>query len=323
MRTATVAVFLAATLAVMPACQRAGGTLDSSALLQRKLWEEFSGARALTHVAAQVAIGPRPSGSPALEQTRKYLEEQLRAVGWTVERQMFTDPTPRGPVEFTNLIARFKGADVGTPRAILCAHYDTKLYGEFRFVGANDGGSGTGALVEAARVLALEPALARRFELVFFDGEEAIGEWSLTDSLYGSRHYARDLRKTGRVKQFRFGILWDMIGDRNLGVTLPPDSPSKLARGIFAASEALGKRQFFGYFSRGPTIDDDHRPLNVAGIPTVNVIDFEFGPWHTAGDTLDTVSAESMEIVGRTTFRYLCGEEAVAELVREAVNGGR
>ena len=305
-----------AAFALLPACQRAGGKLDSGALLQRKPWEKFSGARARAHVEAQVALGPRPSGSAALERTRKYLEEQLRAAGWTVERQTFTDPTPNGPVEFTNLIARFGGADANTPRAILCTHYDTKVFGAFRFLGANDGGSGTGALVEAARVLATEPDLARHLELVFFDGEEATGEWTLTDSLYGSRHYAKTLRETKRAGQFRFGVLWDMIGDRDLGVTLPPDSPSKLVRGLFAASEALGKRRQFGFFSKGPSIDDDHRPLNVAGIPTVDVIDFDFAAWHTAGDTLDKVSAESLETVGQTTLRYLCSPEAVADLSR-------
>ena len=316
MRTAVAALALAITFTVLPACQRAGGKVDSGALLQRKLWEEFSGAKALAHVEAQVTFGPRPSGAAALERTRKYLEEQLRAVGWTVERQTFTDPTPNGPVEFTNLIARFKDTDAGTPRAILCAHYDTKVFGEFRFVGANDGGSGTGALVEAARVLAMEPDLARRVELVCFDGEEAIGEWSMTDSLYGSRHYAKNLRETKRVGQFRFGILWDMMGDRDLDITLPPDSPNKLVRGIFAASDAIGKRRNFGFFNKGPSIDDDHRPLNVAGIPTIDLIDFDFTPWHTAGDTLDKVSAESLETVGRTTLRYLCSEDAVAELTR-------
>ena len=309
-------VVVAFASAFLPACQRVGGKVDSGALLQRKSWEEFSGARARAHVETQVALGPRPSGSAALERTRKYLEEQLRAVGWTVERQTFTDSTPNGPVEFTNLIARFGDTDANTPRAILCTHYDTKVFGEFRFVGANDGGSGTGALVEAARVLAKEPDLARRLELVFFDGEEAIGEWTLTDSLYGSRHYAKTLRDTKRAGQFRFGVLWDMIGDRDLDVTLPPDSPNKLVRGFFSASEALGKRRQFGFFSKGSSIDDDHRPLNVAGIPTIDVIDFDFAAWHTAGDTLDKVSAESLETVGRTTLRFLCSEEAVADLSR-------
>lgn len=311
----TAACAAAFALTMLSACQRAGGKVDSSSLVQRRFWEEFSGARALAHVQAQVAFGPRPSGSPALERTRQYLEGRLRESGWTVVRQTFTDPTPRGPVEFVNLVCRFRDADARTPRAILCAHYDTKVFADFRFVGANDGGSGTGALAEMARVLAMEPGLARRFELVFFDGEEAVGEWTPTDSLYGSRHYARSLREDKRTGQFRFGILWDMIGDRNLGVTLPPDSPPKLARGLFGASEAIGKRQHFGFFNRGPSIDDDHRPLNTAGIPTIDVIDFDFGSWHTAGDTLDKVSAESLETVGRTTLRYLCGEEAVAELL--------
>lgn len=286
------------------ACSRAGGRVEPPAN-NRALWQEFRGERAFAHVKALVDLGPRPAGSPALERARVYLEAQLRATGWTVERQAFTDGTPRGPVGFVNLVARRADADARTPRAIVCTHYDTKVFDDARFVGANDGGSGTGALVELARVLALEPGFARGFELVFFDGEEAVGEWSATDSLYGSRHYAKELRKAGRVGQFRFGILWDMIGDRDLTVTLPPDSPSALARGIFAAADALNTRRHFSFFTRGPIVDD-HVPLNTAGIPTLDMIDFDYPPWHTPADTLDKISAESLEIVGRATLNHLC-----------------
>jgi glutaminyl-peptide cyclotransferase len=225
-------------------------------------------------------------------------------VGWTVERQTFADSTPRGPLTFVNLIARRADADARTPRAIVCAHYDTKWFENFRFVGANDGGSGTGALMELARALGGDPAFARRFELVFFDGEEAVRTFTDTDSLYGSRHYAEFLRRDGRVKQFKLGVLWDMIGDRDLGITLSPDSPPKLARGIFAAAEALGTRGHFGYF-RG-NIGDDHVPLNRAGIPTIDLIDFEFPAWHTPADTLDKISADSLQIIGQATIYHLC-----------------
>ncbi len=243
-----------------------------------------------------------------MEEERRYIEDQLRGTGWKVERQRFTDPTPRGPIEFINLIARRTDVDASAPHAIVCTHYDTKFFDAQRFVGANDGGSGTGALIELARVLSLDPALAQSFELVFFDGEEAIREFRTEqppfDGLYGSRHYARTLREDDRAKQFRLGVLWDMMGDSELTITMPPDSPPKLASGIFAASDALGTRSHFSYFRGG--LLDDHVPLNQTGIPTIDLIDFDFPAWHTPADTLDKVSPTSLEIVGRATLYHLC-----------------
>ncbi len=279
-----------------------------------ELWREFSGPRAFAHVEKLVSFGPRPSGSAALEQARQYLEAELRSAGWTVERQAFKQDTPRGSIEFVNLIARFGDASSKEPRAIVCTHYDTKFFEKISFVGANDGGSGSGALLELARVLALRPNLARRVELVFFDGEEASVNFSAfdgldpvahVDGLHGSRYYARALRDSGRAKQFRFGILWDMIGNADLGITLPADSPPELLRGIFASADALKLRANF-HLMNG-SILDDHTPLNRAGIPTIDLIDFDFPPWHTAGDTLQTISPESLQIVGRVTLHHLGG----------------
>ncbi len=277
-----------------------------------KLWQEFSGGRAFAQVARVVGFGPRPSGSPALEQTRQYIIDQLTASGWKVERQTFTNDTPHGPIQFVNLIARLKGAPPSEQHAIVCTHYDTKFFEPEIFVGANDGGSGTGTLIEMARVLAEYPGFGRRFELVFFDGEEAIRQFRIDsppfDGLYGSRYYAKSLRQSGRAGQFKLGILWDMMGDRDLDITLPPNSPPKLAKGIFDASEALGTRDHFGYF-RGDILDD-HVPLEKAGIPSIDIIDFDFPAWHTPADTLDKVSAESLQIVGQATLYHLCKVEA-------------
>ena len=261
----------------------------------------------MAHVQHLVLLGPRPSGSPKLEEARHYLEGQLGSSGWSVERQTFTDPTPHGPIQFINLIARFKGASADNPRAVVCTHYDTKWFDTQSFVGANDGGSGTGALVELARVLAADPGYARRFELVFFDGEEAIREFRVDrppyDGLYGSRHYAHALSASGGAKQRKVGVLWDMIGDRNLNITLPLNSPANLVQGFFAASAALDTRRHFGY-GQGDILDD-HVPLNGAGIPTIDLIDFDFPPWHTPADTMDKISAESLQTVGQATLYHL------------------
>ena len=272
----------------------------------QKTWEEFSGEKALAHVQRLVDFGPRPPGSEAIEKSRAYIDDQLKSFGWQVTKQTFSDDTPRGKVRFVNLIARFGSAgSEKTPAQLflLCSHYDTKTFDTVRFVGANDGGSSTGLLLEMARVLASRPDLAAKTELVFFDGEEAYDNFSERDGLYGSRYFAAQLAQTGSAKQFRAGVLFDMVGDRSLNITLPPDSPAQIARDIFAAADALKLRNHFTYFDRD--ITDDHTPLNAMGIPTIDIIDFDFPWWHTADDTMDKLSAQSLQIVGSVAAYYL------------------
>ena len=274
---------------------------QGSSLRSAPLWENFSGEKAFAHVQHLVDLGPRPAGSEALEKSRLYIIEQLKSAGWTVARSEFSDQTPSGKVTFVNLIARFgTGEKKEAAQFLLCSHYDTKTFDTIRFVGANDGGSSTGLLIEMARVLALSPALAAKIELLFFDGEEAFENFTATDGLYGSRHFAQELHDSGKAKSVRGGILFDMIGDKSLDLTLPSDSPAALTRNIFAAADALGQRAYFTYLDRGMT--DDHTPLNEIGIPVIDLIDFDFPPWHTAADTLDKISAESLEIVGRVAL---------------------
>lgn len=269
---------------------------------ETKIWEQFSGDNAFAHVQQLVDFGPRPPGSEALEKARVYIERQLRQAGWTVERQEFADETPRGLVRFANLIARWQAPGKTRPSFLLSSHYDTKLFEAFRFVGANDAGSSTGLLLEMAHVLGRYPDLAAKVELVFFDGEEAFETFSETDGLYGSRYFAKQLGLE-KAKQFRGGILFDMVGDRDLTITLPPDSPVPIARDIFASADALGMRKHFTYFDA--EITDDHTPLNEIGIPTIDVIDFDYPPWHTSEDTLDKLSPESLRTVGSVALYYL------------------
>src|SRR6266581_6746025 len=268
-----------------------------------KIWEEFSGEKAFAHIQRLVDFGPRPAGSTAIEKSRDYIEDQLRRFGWQVTRQTFSDDTPRGKIHFVNLLAQFSGqGNASSPLFLLCSHYDTKMFDTIRFVGANDGGSSTGLLLELARVIGQHPNLARKIELVFFDGEEAVEQFSQTDGLYGSRYFARQLQGAG-AKQFRGGLLFDMVGDRSLGITLPNDSPADMARDIFAAAEALNLRSYFTYLGRD--LIDDHVPLNGIGIPTLDVIDFDYPWWHTADDTMDKISAQSLQTVGSVALYYL------------------
>ena len=154
-----------------------------------------------------------------------------------------------------------------------------------------------------ARVFAQVPDRARKLELVFFDGEEAYEAFTETDGFYGSRYFARQLVANSKAKEFRGALLLDMVGDRSLTITLPPDSPSQMANDIFAAAEALHSRRYFTYFDRG--ISDDHTALNEIGIPAIDLIDFDFPAWHTSEDTIDKISAESLQTVGAVACYYL------------------
>jgi glutaminyl-peptide cyclotransferase len=289
-------------LVLLGACDRAQTATKSQRDNQKKIWEEFSGEKALAHVQTMVDFGPRPPGTEAIKKTRAYLTQQLELFGWKVTRQTFTDDTPRGKVEFVNLIATSAAKDAA-PAFLICSHYDTKTFDTARFVGANDAGSSTGLLLELARVLAGRPDLARKAALVFFDGEEAYQAFSDTDGLYGSRYFAKKLAAENKTKQYRGGVLLDMVGDRSLNITLPPDSPAEMARDIFAAADALKLRKYFTYFDRD--IMDDHTPLNEVGVSTIDLIDFDYDAWHTPDDTIDKLSAESLHTVGAVTAYYL------------------
>jgi hypothetical protein len=285
--------------ALLGACDRASTQPQQSA--GKKIWEDFSGDKALAHVQAMVDLGPRPPGTEAIEKTRAYLASKLEAAGWKVERQIFSNDTPRGKVQFVNLIATFGKATA--PSFLVCSHYDTKTFDNARFVGANDAGSSTGVLVELARVMAERPEVANKLELVFFDGEEAYEAFTDTDGLFGSRYFSQQLVAQDKAKLFTGGILFDMVGDKSLTITLPPDSPADLTAGIFGAAEALKLRKHFTYFDRD--ITDDHTPLNDVGIPVIDLIDFDYPPWHTPEDTIDKLSAESLRITGAVACYYL------------------
>lgn len=266
----------------------------------------FDGGRAFEHLRAIVGIGPRTPGSPAAAETRRYIEAQMAAIGVPVAAQAFEAKTPIGPVKMVNLRATVAGASAD--RIVIGGHYDTKLFKTFRFVGANDAGSSTAFLIEMARVLK-----ARRnpltIELVFFDGEEAFVDWYLGDDhTYGSRHYVREASRIGDLARIKAMILVDMIGDRDLVIKRESNSTAWLTDIIWSSAKALG---FGAHFAPDAiSVEDDHIAFLQAGVPAVNLIDMDFPAWHTPDDTLDKVSARSMEVVGRVLAAALPKIEA-------------
>lgn len=259
----------------------------------------FSGQQAYNYTKAVTDMGPRPVGSPAHAKMENYILAQLKKFGLKPEIDQFTASTPLGPREMRNIIVRFPGQ---TGKAVLVGgHYDTKLESRFAFVGANDGGSSTGVLMELARVLSKQPRPKLGVWLVFFDGEEAFRDWTDTDSVYGSRHFAERIRNSGEYRSVAAMILVDMIGDKDLDMLRELNSTGWLNETVrdVAAQQKLSRV----FSDTAESIEDDHVPFARIGLPVVDLIDFTYGPnnsyWHTAQDTMDKLSPKSLEAVGR------------------------
>lgn len=256
---------------------------------------EFSGERALEYTRKAVSFGPRPPGSPALKQLTAYITGQIRAHGASFSSDDFTATTPKGPIAMHNLIARFPGTSGKV--IVISGHYDTKLLPGF--VGANDGGSSTGFLLEMLNVLQGAPRKDDVW-LVWLDGEEAFEQWTATDSLYGSRHLAKKWLADGTASRIKALINVDMIGDKNLDLVYDQVSASGVRELIWQVGDQMG---FSANFPRNPSgIEDDHQPFLEAGIKAVDVIDFDYGPnnswWHNEKDSMDKLSAASFRIIG-------------------------
>src|SRR5216684_6531655 len=203
-------------------------------LIQAPTLPSFDSNRAWEHLRQLVALGPRPAGSAAIEQSRVYIKNHLAAAGVSVTEQAWDDQTPTGRVHMVNLIATIPGAS--KDRLVVAGHYDTKKFREFRFLGANDGGSSAAFVLELARVLK-----SRRnpltIELLFLDGEEAVVEWQGDDHTYGSRHYVADARRTGSLASLKAFVLVDMIADRDLQIKRDLNSTPWLTDVIWAAAQ--------------------------------------------------------------------------------------
>jgi len=255
----------------------------------------FSGASAFEFTKKAVAFGPRPPGSDANHKLQAYILSEIRKDGCEVTEDTFTAPTPtNGDVAMKNIIARFPGK---SGRAIVISgHYDTKLFPKRKFVGANDGGSSTGLLLEMARVLARQPRKDDVY-LVWFDGEEAFREeWAGTDNLYGSRHLAEKWRHDKTLTRIKALINVDMIGDKSLDIKKETNSTPSLIKLVWSTASELGYQAYF--LDEPYPTEDDHMPFLKLGVPSLDIIDFNYPPWHTDDDTIDKISAQSLEIVG-------------------------
>jgi glutaminyl-peptide cyclotransferase len=258
---------------------------------------KFRGAAAFAYTRHAVSFGERPSGSEALERTRQWIVSELRPLGGELTLDSFTGETPAGPVPMVNIVLRFPGNS--GKRVVITGHYDTKRIPMVHFVGANDAGSSTGFLLEFARIAA-GMKHADDLVIVFFDGEEAVGRWSASDSRYGSRHLAAKWLADGTLARVKALINVDMIGDRTLDIANDANSSQSLRGQVAKIADKLGYAKSFR--SDEGAIEDDHNPFAEAGVNAIDLIDLDYGPngsyWHTAEDTLDKLSAHSFQVMG-------------------------
>jgi glutaminyl-peptide cyclotransferase len=254
----------------------------------------FDGQKAYDHVAKIVAIGWRPPGSDGIHRAQDYIRSQLQGLGCTVDEDDFHAQTPIGTVMMKNIIAKAPGTGRGI--ILLLTHYDTiQLKG---FVGAEDGGSSTGLMLEMARLLCGKKG-PNAVWIAFLDGEEAFVNWQNEDDhTYGSRELAASMALSGDLKRIKAVILADMIGQTDLSIVKEGDSTKWLTDLVWHTAARLGYATIF--LPRQTVIQDDHDPFLDRDVPAIDIIDLDgyHAYWHTPLDTLDKISPRSLAIVG-------------------------
>ena len=278
----------------------------------------FSGDRAMRHLEAIAAIGPRPSGSPGMTKQRELIVKHFRAAGGRVRSQAFQirDRRTGEPVRMENIIVEWHPDRAD--RILLGAHYDTRPFPDRDpveprgvFVGANDGASGVAVLMELAGAMrSLGGPVGVDF--VLFDAEEYVvaqrDPYCLGSNFF-ARDYASTQQKGDAPFRYRAGVILDMVADKNLEIWQEQHSASwpdtrPVVDAIWEVAARMGVRQFVPRPKYA--VEDDHVPLRMVGrIPTCDVIDFDYPQWHTTQDTAENCSAESLDAVGRVMLAWL------------------
>jgi Zn-dependent M28 family amino/carboxypeptidase len=254
-------------------------------------------ARAFQYTKEIAALGSRPIGSANHKKLEDYIYSHLK--GDVVEDDYFMANTPAGKLPVRNILAKFPGTRDGV--IVIAGHYDTNYpLKDQGYVGANDGASSAGLLLELANQLRGKKRDGYSVCLFWTDGEEAVKEWSGDDNTYGARHLAEKWEKDGTLKQIKAFLLVDMIGDADLNVERDTYSTPWLEDYVYKAAQQTGYQSHF--FARTTGVSDDHLPFVQRGVPSADLIDFEYGYnnvfWHTPQDTIDKLSPKSLEIVG-------------------------
>ena len=263
---------------------------------------QFNSARAMQYVKEIVALGPRPIGSANHKKVEDYIHAHLK--GDEVEDDFFTITATEGKFPVHNIVAKFPGTRDGI--IVIASHYDTNWpLKDTSYIGANDGGSSSALLLEIANQLRGKKLDGYSVWLLWDDAEESMRlPWYDPESLYGVRHIAQQWENDGTIKKIKAFLLEDMIGDADLNIDRDQNSTPWLEDMVYQAATRLGYQSHF--FARTNQIEDDHRPFVERGVPSADLIDFEYGYnnvfWHTTQDTVDKLSPKSLEIVGMVTL---------------------
>jgi glutaminyl-peptide cyclotransferase len=257
----------------------------------------LNGAKAYEYAKSFAALGPRWPTGPGHVKAEAFIRNQFKHD--QLDEDTFVANTPIGAVKMHNFIVRFPGKKDGI--IVLGSHYETNYpLRNINFVGANDGAATTGLLMAIADQLRGKKLDGYSVWLVFFDGEEAIERWSASDSTYGSRHLAAKWGGDGTLGKIKAFMLADMIGDKDLDIQRESNSTGWLVDLVRQAAKKYGDERYF--FQTDEPVEDDHLAFVKRGVPSIDVIDLDYGPnnsyHHTAQDTMDKVSARSLTIDG-------------------------
>jgi glutaminyl-peptide cyclotransferase len=272
-------------------------------------WPAFNQQSAYEEVQNLVDFGSRAAGTPGHRHAGNYMLSRLRAAGLNPSFQVFTNVIDGKTITYRNVEAVIPGQK--REIILLTTHYDGRQQASPDFQSANSAGSGPAVLLEIARVLKSGyDGNGPQIRLVFFDGQEPVVQHGYADGLQGSRYYARQLVQQGLTKAVAGVINLDMVGDRDLSVTLPKNVSKDLRRLLLAAAHAENAREYFRLMP--VEIGDDHDSFLHYGMPAINMIDFEYGStpgqndyWRTEQDTIDKISPDSLGIIGRVTLRLI------------------
>jgi glutaminyl-peptide cyclotransferase len=258
----------------------------------------FDGKRAFAHVTKQVSFGPRPAGSPAIAETQEYILAELKSYGCAADIDAFSSDTPAGRLPMKNILVKIPGDRPGV--ILLGTHYDTKRLENF--VGADDGGSSTGVMLELARSLCAQHSRYAVW-IAFFDGEEAVRPaWHDPDNCYGSRQMAARFANSGDLTKIKAFLLADIVGTRTPHFKRETYSTKALVDLVWGVAKKLGYGNIF--VEDSSAVEDDHQSFLKRHVPSVDVIDLDNGPggdvyyWHTPQDSLDKISPQTLAIVG-------------------------
>lgn len=263
------------------------------------------GTKAMKLTSELIELGPRAPNSPGMFKARDWIVANAKEAGFAVTKRPFVAKTPIGFIQMENLSYVIPGKN-SVKRAVLVAHYDSKLFTDKSFVGANDAASSVALLV------ALSPhiqklGLGYDVEILFVDGEEALVEWTYADSLYGSRQAVQDIKDKSKIKAV---IVVDMVGDKSLQFIRSRGVDENLMRYTEKALEEMNQSDKLE--SKLSYVMDDHTPFSEFGLPTLHLMDFTYGSnttpgvfWHTENDTLANISADSLSITGELILRVL------------------